>query len=383
MGWVFRGIYIEEKTLVANQKIVGVADDVECQDVSPKVVEKTVEKEVIKYVPQTKIVYREKKEEDNSTDPFLIALKQKKFYKAMEYYEDADEEKHPIYQKALLGYFKEEKVSRPFEIMAQIGYFIEIEPNNKTFIFLLARFYKERGNFRKAIETLIEFSFVASSEDMSVLKNKIKSFSMTYIELLVKRDDYKNAIDFLQTQINRGVLSQFFSFELATVYLKLKKYLESKELLEVLKESSIYKERAIALLNYIDEKLAEKEEYPIQIPLMRSGTHFVVKAYINQLEVLLLLDTGASITTVDYELVSNLDVLEKDVVFSTANGKIYSSIFNADNFTIGSLTLKNFQVVGGVSSGGRIKGLLGMNFLGRYKFKIDQKEAILFLGQKY
>jgi len=382
VGWVFRGIYADETTLSINQKREKLSD-FECKEVSPDIIEKTIEKEVIKYVPKTKIVYREKKEEDNSTDPFLIALEQKKFYKAMEYYEDADEEKHSIYQKALLGYFKEEKVSRPFEIISQIGYFIEIEANNKTFIFLLARFYKERGNFIKAIETLIEFSFVASSEDMSVLKNKIKSFSMTYIELLVKRDDYKNAIDFLQTQINRGVLSQFFSFELATVYLKLKKYLESKELLEVLKESSIYKERAIALLNYIDEKLAEKEEYPVQIPLMRSGTHFVVKAYINQLEVLLLLDTGASITTVDYELVSNLDVLEKDVVFSTANGKIYSSIFNADNFTIGSLTLKNFQISGGISSGGRIKGLLGMNFLGRYKFKIDQKEAILFLGQKY
>ena len=238
-------------------------------------------------------------------------------------------------------------------------------------------------NSGNAIETLIEFSYIASDEDIPILKSKIKSFSLSYIEILLKRDDFKNAIDFLQNQVNRGVLNEFFSFELATVYLKLKKYLKSKELLEELKEDDTYKERAIALLKYIDEKLEEQKEYPIQIPLLRRGLHFVVKAYVNQTKVLLLIDTGASITTIDYELVSNLKVVERDVVFGTANGKIHSTIFSADRFTIGPVTLNDFHIVGGIKSGGRIKGLLGMNFLGRYKFKIDQREAILFLGKKY
>ena len=382
LGWIFHGIYVDNTTLLPNQGKEEVSD-FECEDLSPNVIEKTVEKEVVKYVPQIKIVYKEKKDDNKTKDLFLIALEEKKFYKAMEYYEDSEEKKHPIYQKALLGYFKQEQLNRPIEIISQLRYFIEMESNNKAFIFLLAHFYEQKGAFRKAIETLIEFSYEASSEDLLIFENKIKSLSLHYLKLLMKRDDYSHAIDFLQTQINIGALSDFFSFELAKIYLKLKKYTKSKELLEMLKENDIYKERAIALLNYIDEKLEEKKEYPIQIPLLKAGLHFVVKAYVNQKEVLLLIDTGASITSVDYNLVSDLEVVERNVVFNTANGKIQSNIFNSNKFTIGSVTLNNFHIVGGIESGSPIQGLLGMNFLGKYKFKIDQKEAILFLGKKY
>ena len=381
IGWIFRGFYVEKTTPVNNQKKE--LSNVKCEDSSPEVIEKIVNNELIKYVPQIKIVYKEKKENNSTTDPFFLALKKKKFYKAMEFYEEAEEEKYSLYQQALLAYFKQEQGSRPVEIMGQIRYFIEIESNNKTFIFLLAQLYKDKGDINKAIEILMEFSYLASGTDVSLFENKIKSLSISYIALLMKRNDYKNTIDFLQTQINTGMLSEFFSFELALVYLKLKKYSASKELLKELKEDEIYKEKAISLINYIDEKLAEKEEYPIQIPLLKSGLHFMVKAYVNQKEALLLLDTGASITTIDYDLVSDLEVVKTNVVFSTANGKIQSTIFNANKFTIGSITLNNFHIVGGIESGGAIKGLLGMNFLGKYKFKIDQKQGILFLGKKY
>ena len=383
VGWLFHSIDTDKTTIFNNQKREEVSD-FECEEVSPEIIEKTIEKEVIKYVPKTKIVYRNKKQDNNSTkDHFLIALEQKKFYKAMEYYEEADEEKHPTYKNALLGYFRQEKSSTPWKTVDQIKYFLDIETENKKFIFLLSKIFVKLGVYRMALDLLIDFSYVASFENIKLIHTKIKSISMIYIDKLIVAKDYKELVEFLVNRIDVGVLSEFYSFELAKVYVKLKKYIKAKELLEVLKDNDIYKERAIKLLAYIDEKLAEVAEYPIQIPLMKRGSYFVVKAYVNQKEVLLLLDTGASITSIDDNIVSGLDIYKKDVPFGTANGTILSNIYKANNFTIGEISLNSFQVSGGLPLRGSLDGLLGMNFLGRYKFKIDQKEAILFLGEKY
>ena len=383
VGWVFRGIYADETTDSSNQKREELSD-VECEDISHEVIEKTIEKEIIKYVPKTKIVYRENKQEDNVTkDPFFIALEQKKFYKAMEYYEEAEEEKHPTYKNALLGYFRKEELSVPWKTVHQIRYFLNMETENEKFVFLLSGIFVRLGVYSMALDLLVDFSYVASFENIKLIHTKIKSISLTYIDELMVAQEYKELVTFLLNRINIGVLSEFYSFELAKVYIKLKKYIKAKELLEELIYNDIYKERAIKLLDYIDEKLAELAEYPIQIPLMRSGRHFLVKAYVNQREVVLLLDTGASITTIDDTIVNGLDIFKKDVTFGTANGEILSNIYSADNFTIGEITISNFHISGGLPVDNSIDGLLGMNFLGRYKFKIDQKEAILFLGNKY
>ena len=79
MGWVFCGIYVEE-TIFSSKKKREVLSDVECKESSPKVIEKIVEKEVVRYLPQTKIVYKVKEEDNKSKDPFLMALVQKNFY---------------------------------------------------------------------------------------------------------------------------------------------------------------------------------------------------------------------------------------------------------------------------------------------------------------
>ena len=70
-------------------------------------------------------------------------------------------------------------------------------------------------------------------------------------------------------------------------------------------------------------------------------------------------------------------------MFHTAGGDVLKTIFEAETFKIGELSFPNFRITGTQFLGSNEDGLLGMNFLGKFKFKIDQKEAILFLGKKY
>jgi len=353
---------------------------------TPKTVEKIVIKDVIKFVPKTKIIYRRKKKEDETNsskkDLFLIALENNEFDEAMEYYQDADEEKHPLYQTALFSYFERLQRKEPLKIEEQIQSFIEIEPESKIFVFQLVELLKKQDKYLEALNTLIDFSYVVSYNAKNSVYGKIKSISLEYIKKLTSSKSLQPLIEFLLNRINRGVLSDFYSFELAKIYIKMKQYNNAINTLEDIKDSKTYKERANEMLVYIQNKLEEQNEYPIQIPLIRKGLHFLVKVYIDNVPATLLIDTGASITSVDYNKISHLTVIKENVKFNTAGGDIYETMFKVDTFTVDKVSLENFRISSLQFTGGSQDGLLGMNFLGRFKFKIDQEEAILFLGDK-
>jgi clan AA aspartic protease (TIGR02281 family) len=362
-------------------------DCINDNQLNPEIVEKIVIKEVIKFVPKKEIIYkeREKKEETNSSekDLFLMALDKDEFDEAMEYYQDADEEKHPLYQTALFGYFEKIKRAEPVKAKEQMQSFIEIEPKSKIILFQLVNFLKNQEKYQEALNLLIEFSYLASYKEKPNIYSKIKGISLNYIEKLSSTKSFQPIIDFLLNRMDSGVLVDFYSFELAKIYTKIKEYEKAIKLLEELKESKTYKERAKEMLVYIQNKIEELKEYPIQIPLIRDGLHFLVNAYVENILVRLMVDTGASITVVDYKQISHLPVTRENALFHTAGGDIHQSIFEAKTFTIGEVSLTNFTITGTEYAGDDQDGLLGMNFLGRFKFKIDQKEAILFLGEKH
>ena len=381
LGWslhYFSNDYTQEK----NQPLLTKED---CTD-SYEVVEKVVIKKVIEYVPKIKIVYKtkkvEKKDDNKSKDLFLIALKKKEFDTAMGHYEEADEEKHPSYRSALYAYFEKRQLESPIQAIEEMQTFIELEPENKLFVFQLTRLFEKKGEYNLALNLLVDLSYIIPFNEKKSVHTKIKIISKSYIGKLSEAENFKDLIDFLMTRIDIGTLSEFYSYELAKVYLKLKKYYESIELLQALKDNELYKERATELLNYVKLKLEELEEYPIQIPLIRYGLHYLVKAKVDNMDVTLLLDTGASTTTIDINKIQYLPIVRENVLFHTAAGKLYENIHVAKEFKIGSTTLTNFNISASHFTDSSSDGLLGMNFLGNFKFKIDQREAILYLGKK-
>jgi len=388
MGWMLHILFTDNprKNDIIPQSTT---NNIDCSSYNElyttETVEKVVIKEVIKFVPKTKIIYknREKEAETNSStkDMFFIALKKDAFFDAMEYYQDADEEKHELYKTALSAYFDRRVKKEELKTIEEMQYFIEIESECRVIVFQLASIFEKKGAYNQALNLIIDFSY-ASDNSKSTIHTKIKSISLNYIRKLTSVNNFSTLIEFLINRINVGFLSDFYSFELAKIYLKLKKYTPSVEILEELQNNTTYKEEATEMLAFIQNKLEEQEEYPVQIPLIKDGLHFLVKAYADGTPLLLMIDTGASITTIDSNKISHLQTQRSDVLFHTAGGDIRETIFQADNFSIGLVSLENFKIAGTQFAGSGQDGLLGMNFLGKFKFKIDQKEAILFLGEK-
>ena len=108
----------------------------------------------------------------------------------------------------------------------------------------------------------------------------------------------------------------------------------------------------------------------------------------NKYELKMILDTGATNTTIDsnalyllgYDLKDNIGTVE----IETANGIIETEVFEIDKFASLGLTKEKFQIqvydflAHGIFSD--YNGLLGLDFLEGIKFCIDTRENIITLS---
>ena len=124
----------------------------------------------------------------------------------------------------------------------------------------------------------------------------------------------------------------------------------------------------------------------LRVDLRRSGAHFTVEALLdNRHRLSLLIDTGASITAVRGRLAERLGLDARNaprIRLQTANGVVRAPLTRVDRFAIADLALENFELALLPDSAGEGDGLLGMNYLRRFDFYIDQDEAALYLAPR-
>ena len=121
------------------------------------------------------------------------------------------------------------------------------------------------------------------------------------------------------------------------------------------------------------------------IPLKQFGDQYVVEATLSGNQVALLIDTGASVTAISKQYFDNLSNRYKinflgRFSIGTAGGSLMARIYQFRELTINHVTVENLPVV--VLPMLNIKhadGLLGMNFLREFDFKIDQQQSLMFI----
>jgi len=121
------------------------------------------------------------------------------------------------------------------------------------------------------------------------------------------------------------------------------------------------------------------------IPLKQFGDQYVVEAQLSSNQVTLLIDTGASVTAISKQYFDNLSNRYKvnylgSFNINTAGGSIMARMYQFRELTINHVTVENLPVVvlplQGIENA---DGLLGMNFLREFDFKIDQRQAVMFI----
>ncbi|TMP32560.1 retropepsin-like aspartic protease [Pseudoalteromonas rubra] len=117
------------------------------------------------------------------------------------------------------------------------------------------------------------------------------------------------------------------------------------------------------------------------VPLRRLGSHFVLEAQLAGSTIELMIDTGASVTSLTQQQFAALDqaveYLDTRTV-STANGLANVEFYQSEHMQVGDQIRgpMQFAVMSEMRAG---PGLLGMNFLRHFDFDIDQHNAVLIL----
>lgn len=124
------------------------------------------------------------------------------------------------------------------------------------------------------------------------------------------------------------------------------------------------------------------------IPIFKHGEVVVVEAKVNQkASARFVVDTGASYTMISgaiaKELEIEIDQNQPTMPFHTANGVIRAPLITLESIEIGGMEVKNLTAaIHDALPDPNISGLLGLNFLSKFRMDIDTEESILYLEKK-
>ena len=187
-------------------------------------------------------------------------------------------------------------------------------------------------------------------------------------------------------------------FDLASAHLSLGAVDEAQALLQNLLYDPDLGSLAQQKLSLLDAETRENTETPNQqtegpqivVPLIRAGTSLLIDARIEGSNSRLLLDTGASITSLSTRRIEQLGLKPtgRSIRLSTANGVTTARLFRAKNLSIGRINFRELVVAEiDLSSTANIDGLLGTDVLrkmdDRYSYLIDdQRNALIFRARR-
>ena len=184
-----------------------------------------------------------------------------------------------------------------------------------------------------------------------------------------------------------------FVYELALAYLRVNQEELAIPLLEQLQSSpelaALAKKTLIRLEEPTESIAVEKNKDQLVVPLIRAGNNLLVKATINNQNLLLLLDTGASITSLSRSAINRLGLSDtgKTITLSTANGLRNSPLYTTkqlrlDNYRVNNLIVAEVDL----PYSSKIDGLLGTDVLNHaganFNYLIDNKNSQLIFREK-
>lgn len=138
--------------------------------------------------------------------------------------------------------------------------------------------------------------------------------------------------------------------------------------------------------NNQDDPVKQTQSYYDRIVrLQRYGDHFITDSLVGRTQLRLMIDTGASTTVITRRAFNQLGRAARhdyigNFTVNTAGGQVDAPIYRLKQLFLGGFRLEDIAVVVlPMPDFKAADGLLGMNFLREFDFKIDQKNETLML----
>ena len=226
-----------------------------------------------------------------------------------------------------------------------------------------------------------------ASADVSregAIRGQLQEYISQRTAQLTSQQRWTELLGFYQRLVNLDPHVAEYYFRLAEVQVQLQLYDQALYSLYFILQDRVMGAKAQALEQRINRRLQFSEG--ITVPLLKYGSHHVVEARLPSGGLRLLLDTGASITTLTPEAARRLNLsydLNRSISLATAGGLVAAPIMEVSDFSVGAAQVKRLQVgILPLLGDDGFDGLLGMNFLQQFASSINQQDGILHLQDK-
>ena len=335
-----------------------------------------------------------------SVDSVARLLQDGAYAAAVERYESlqalADETGMQQSREAILSYAQQRMQAQDFAAAAQLLQgFLLASYRDADARLLLAEVYFGQQDYQAAIEQLYKARGDAYRPEMLArITRRIRFVVSAQAEQLRKSEDTNGLLNLFQHLTQQEPDYAAYFVELAIAQLALDDREAARRSLELVMYDAGVGEQAQAMLLTLQQAATAMPDPNSSavatevagIPLIRRGQHFLVDVHPGDDGSLrLLIDTGASMTIVTPAALQQQGVAYRDTgrtrVFNTANGPVRASIYVVDTLSVGDWYIRDLEI-GVLELGGQtgMDGLLGMNFLGHFRFFIDQNESLLRLS---
>jgi clan AA aspartic protease (TIGR02281 family) len=254
-------------------------------------------------------------------------------------------------------------------------------------LLIRARLQQARNNYRSSINTLYEaLSWEHRPFAINSIRARIRSTVDALDTQLLQTGDNGKRLSLYEDLVLLEPDYSVWFLRLAKVQIELRDLDAARQSLILIESDPAVAGLVHGLLAEIEDTVTFEHQMPVSVPLVREGNHFVVEGRLNgTLPVRLLIDTGASMTLLKTEILSAAGLSSASAsavrVFTTANGRVQGSVYHVDSFSIGDQEARNMDIAGLDMPGmDAVDGLLGMNYLERFRFYIDQEQQQLRLS---
>ena len=263
-------------------------------------------------------------------------------------------------------------------------YYDQFSPTRQSLV-LLARTFVGTEDHQQQIATLLQAQLLAATqaeeEESSALIEKAVS---RYSRFLIAADRWGDLDLFYQELISTQPENPHHYMQLALLRMRVGDFDGAVDPLSRIEHDPALGEQARRMMAKAERKDDLVPVAAAEVPLMVRGSQYIVKARLDDYrDVNLLIDTGATITVIEPRFLVELGYSLSGEVqyFNTANGTIQAPMVDVQDLSLGAVTVKELPVAAvNVSLAPEIDGLLGMNFLRHYQFRIDQSGNVLVLN---
>lgn len=223
------------------------------------------------------------------------------------------------------------------------------------------------------------------AERTAYLQEQIASLVATQIRVLREQKRPLDLQAFLDAALLLDPMQNRWRYELAQAQYDSR---SDDEALDTIYQ--IYFDQEVgALAQELERKIRFRQAHGNEeaIQLDRQGSHYVVVAAVKGAGLVrLIIDTGASLTTLSAAAVARLGLPngdERPITLAVAGGTVQSKLIKIEGLQIGAAAVGGLDVaVIDLQAWENVDGLLGMNFLQQFKFRIDQQAGMLRIGPR-